>query len=641
MKKRLIGTVIALVMLLCVIPTMPLRAEAADGVDSFVTRCYKVSFGRTPDEGGFAFWKAKITDSELTGSSVVYNFIFSPEYEAQNRNDEEFVNDLYTMFMGRPADDDGYRFWCGKMKEGMSRKDVFAGFANSDEFYNLCYGYGITAGFYTNDYDFDKVNNVNLFVERLYKTCLNRIGDKGGQQFWVEGMLKGELTGIACASNYIKSKEYEDLKLSDEQYVENLYIAFMGRAFDKDGKAHWLNALTNKTLSRDQVFEGFANSEEFNGICADYGVVCGSYKAEDMMRCKKHVVKSVNGVVSEDTSYNNQGNITDMKAYSADGNLRYSRTWVYNDKNNNIQSAEDKEYYADTVVKYKYTYDNNGNVIEEDRYENEEFKSYVKYEYDNNGNMIKESSSIPDLINGYFYLTNEYNATGKIKEIVIYDADYNPIGKTEYTYDANGNQLSCIEYDKDGKAFDTARYEYNSNGKCTKYSWFLENSIIFPEGMTEIYEYDSNGNKIKETCYSGEEFASQTRYTYDANGNVLETKDYSASGQYNGTMETYEYYSDGTKKSYKQYKNNELKSFEEYNSDGKTIKKQSIMTDNYLRLYEYDDAGRMIKVTNSDDGKTISVEIYEYDSYGNDLKYVKYDGDNNITEQIDYVVEYY
>lgn len=282
--KRSIGVLLSFIMILVILPQITINAKAESGVDDFATRCYKVALQRDPDQVGFDFWKAKITNGELVGSTVVYEFIFSKEYEAQNREDKDFVNDLYTMFMGREADQDGYDYWCGQMSKGMTRKEVFAGFANSKEFYDLCYKYGITAGFYTNDYDIGRVNNINLFVERLYKTCLGRIGDKEGQAYWVEGMLKGELTGIACAANYIKSSEYEALELSNEQYVENLYIAFMGRQYDLGGKYNWLNYLNNKVKTRDQVFAGFANSQEFNQICASYGIECGFYVAADKAR---------------------------------------------------------------------------------------------------------------------------------------------------------------------------------------------------------------------------------------------------------------------------------------------------------------------------------------------------------------------
>ena len=75
-------------------------------------------------------------------------------------------------------------------KKGVSGEEVFGGFSNSTEFINLCIGYGITAGYYSNDYDVDRINKVNLFVERLYKTTLGRIGDAEGQAYWVKGLLE-------------------------------------------------------------------------------------------------------------------------------------------------------------------------------------------------------------------------------------------------------------------------------------------------------------------------------------------------------------------------------------------------------------------------------------------------------------------
>lgn len=292
---RLLNILLSLILIFSIIPSFSINTSASNGVDDFVKRCYKVALQREPDTQGFNYWKSQITNEKLVGCSVVYNFIFSKEYTSQNKTDKQFVNDLYTMFMGRKADKEGYNYWCGKMKEGMSRQDVFAGFANSDEFYKLCTNYGITAGYYTNDFDFDKVNNVNLFVARLYKVCLGRIGDQGGQKYWVEGLLKGELTGIACAANYIKSTEYVSLKLTNEAYIENLYIAFMGRTFDAAGKAYWYEPLNNRETSRDQVFEGFANSKEFREICESYGITPGSYTATDFTKSPKDPSKEQSG----------------------------------------------------------------------------------------------------------------------------------------------------------------------------------------------------------------------------------------------------------------------------------------------------------------------------------------------------------
>ncbi|MCR5719655.1 MAG: DUF4214 domain-containing protein, partial [Lachnospiraceae bacterium] len=250
--------------------------DQEDGIADFVKRCYRVAFDRDPDEGGFSYWYGQISEGQITGSTVANKFIFSTEYENQQTTNEQFLKDLYTMFLGRDPDKDGFNGWNGALKSGMSREAVFAGFANSEEFFNLCSGYEIPAGYYTDDIEVDKLNRINLFVTRLYQTCLGRLGDQGGQMNWVSGLIKGKYTGISCACGFIKSQEYQSLDVTDEVYIENLYTAFMGREPDEGGFNSWLGAM-NDGASKDNVLAGFANSDEFQGICRASGITAGYF----------------------------------------------------------------------------------------------------------------------------------------------------------------------------------------------------------------------------------------------------------------------------------------------------------------------------------------------------------------------------
>ncbi len=278
-KIRLLSVVLSLLMVLSVISLPTLKPKAAAGtIDDFVERCYTVTLGRGSDPDGFADWKGQLTNGQAVGVHVAYGFLFSPEYTKKNKSPEDYVTDLYMLFMGREPDEAGFADWVGQLKDGKSRVEVFAGFANSQEFYNICESYGITAGRFVVGYDRYQVNDVNLFVERLYKVCFNRIGDRGGQRDWVEKLIGKQITGSECARNFIQSREYENLGLSDSDYVENLYIALMGRASDAPGKADWLTKLANG-MTRDEVFAGFVNSVEFDGICKKYNIERGTYTA--------------------------------------------------------------------------------------------------------------------------------------------------------------------------------------------------------------------------------------------------------------------------------------------------------------------------------------------------------------------------
>lgn len=283
MRNRTVNFICFISAFLMIVPLMMLpsfKVKAADGtIDDFVERCYTVTLDRGSEPEGFEYWKNMLLNGESVGINIAYGFVFSEEYTNKNKSDEEYVNDLYALFMGREADEEGFNYWMEKLNSGETRLDVFAGFANSAEFYNICKGYGITAGWYVERYDRNQVNNVNLFVERLYKICLGRIGDQGGQKNWVESLLSKQITGVECARRFIQSSEYIGKKLRDDEYVENLYLAMMGRTSDEEGKANWLAEIRSGDYTRDEIFEGFANSTEFGNICNSYGIDKGTYTA--------------------------------------------------------------------------------------------------------------------------------------------------------------------------------------------------------------------------------------------------------------------------------------------------------------------------------------------------------------------------
>ena len=81
---------------------------------------------------------------------------------------------------------------------GLTSIDV-SGFANSEEFFNLCARYGVVCGTYMVNVPNDQQGGVNCFVARLYKVCLNRLPDMGGQAGWVMKLMNGEVTGSTCA----------------------------------------------------------------------------------------------------------------------------------------------------------------------------------------------------------------------------------------------------------------------------------------------------------------------------------------------------------------------------------------------------------------------------------------------------------
>ena len=245
-------------------------------VEAFVTRNYELVLGRFPDETGLDNWTNAIMSLRNTGVHTAYGFFFSPEYINMNTTNEEFVTTLYNVFLERDPDPQGMANWIGQLESGASREQVFAGVANSREFFNLCTGYGITAGHYVQGVPLERQQNVNAFVARLYGIVLNRTGDYSGHEYWVRQLINNENTGAGVAYGFFFSDEiswvYDD---SPEWYALDLYRVMLGRHPDQAGFNSWVNQLYNET-DRMSVFRGFAYSQEFTNICAEYGITRGT-----------------------------------------------------------------------------------------------------------------------------------------------------------------------------------------------------------------------------------------------------------------------------------------------------------------------------------------------------------------------------
>ncbi len=114
-----------------------------EGVIRFVRRLYSVCLEREADPSGLESWSTLLREQKKNGHDVAYGFIFSEEFTKKNYSDEEYVENLYKIFMGRSADPEGKAMWLDCIEDGKTRLGVFEGFACSDEFKKICDEYGI------------------------------------------------------------------------------------------------------------------------------------------------------------------------------------------------------------------------------------------------------------------------------------------------------------------------------------------------------------------------------------------------------------------------------------------------------------------------------------------------------------------
>ncbi|MBP5491563.1 MAG: DUF4214 domain-containing protein [Clostridiales bacterium] len=120
--------------------------RAGQKATDFATRLYTCCLGREPEQGGLAYWSLALTNREQSGYPAAKFFFTSDEFVNMNLPNEEYVRRLYTTFMDREPEADGFAYWVGLLQGGANRDDVLVAFAQCPEFAVICMNYGIERG---------------------------------------------------------------------------------------------------------------------------------------------------------------------------------------------------------------------------------------------------------------------------------------------------------------------------------------------------------------------------------------------------------------------------------------------------------------------------------------------------------------
>ena len=291
-----------------------------------------------------------------------------------------------------------------------------------------------------------------------------------------------------------------------------------------------------------------------------------------------------NDGVTNETSTDDFGRITQVRTVRSDGKLVFNTDYEYangkaENSTTNLISKFSQSYGGDSVLSYDYSYDNNGNITEIKQngkltnkyvYDSlnelkEEYdyvnKFYINYSYNGAGNLQNKYEQVLDPTYGYPTGTQngntyEYTDTSwkdKLTKVngsnISYDANGNPLSyrdgmsfewengrilknintsdkavqmsydsngmrtqksvdgvKTNYYYDSNKNLIALV------KGNDTLLFYYDSDGSATSFSY---------NGTMYFYVKNLQGDVIRIIDLAGTEVAS---YVYDAWGNIKDTK---------------------------------------------------------------------------------------------------------------------
>ncbi len=108
------------------------------------------------------------------------------------------------------------------------------------------------------------------FVKRLYKNILEREADEEGLSFWTN-QLKNGMRAREIIDFFFNSEEFKNQNLTDEEFLKRLYNTVLSRNPDTRGFNYWMGRLENG-MSREEVINHFAASEEFKKLVEAYGI---------------------------------------------------------------------------------------------------------------------------------------------------------------------------------------------------------------------------------------------------------------------------------------------------------------------------------------------------------------------------------
>lgn len=229
-------------------------------------RLYQAALGRAPDPFGLAYYAKGLSDGALSLPGIAEGFLASPEFQARfpSLDDAAFIGLLYDNVLGRAPDAGGLAFYLDLLASGAPRSTLLLGFSESPE------NVGLTATLL--DGGLWVPGDSALTVLRTYQTILDRLPDQGGLVFYILQLDAGTMTFRTMAEAFMASPEFQATygALSNQAFVELLYLNALDRPGDPGGIAFYTGLLESGGWTRADVITGFAFAPEMEGRLAPF-----------------------------------------------------------------------------------------------------------------------------------------------------------------------------------------------------------------------------------------------------------------------------------------------------------------------------------------------------------------------------------
>ena len=109
-------------------------------------------------------------------------------------------------------------------------------------------------------------------LTQIYNASFRRLPDPDGLRYWIGNFSSGKDDERAVASSFLASAEFKERygeDVSNESYVNTLYINVLGRDYDQAGYNYWLGNLNNGVETKYELLLGFSESVENKGLFSE------------------------------------------------------------------------------------------------------------------------------------------------------------------------------------------------------------------------------------------------------------------------------------------------------------------------------------------------------------------------------------
>lgn len=220
-------------------------------------------------------WTGKLLNREVTAGAFIQHLLVNPEYTKRNLTPTQAITAVYNVLFNRNPLSGEEAAHVNAMNNGASIFYVTNGMIASDEMTMFCQNQykPMLPGQVASGEMRDVNLGVTSFVARCYTVVLQRPFDVSGLNTWCGQLVTKKMTARQVADQFLFSKEADGWNYTNEEFVEVCYQLYLGRtaATDPDS-VNWVNALNNKILTRKQVSQQIAASDEFKTILASYGI---------------------------------------------------------------------------------------------------------------------------------------------------------------------------------------------------------------------------------------------------------------------------------------------------------------------------------------------------------------------------------